>query len=487
MNLSKIEKKLLLHLHARNGESSVVLASQSPDFALSVDSARSACESLFHLGFLTKTNLQKTRITYTQQGMSAQKNNLPEVELILLASNQDIVISSLDPSLRNFGIMWAKKKGWIQTSNGVVSLTQTAKSILQKNAYIKLPTNPMDICNFDSASISELQKRNLIQLSSSVEDTSIKLTASGSKIASTITPTELENTNEIGVIDRNLLLSGSWKNKFFTKYDVSSPPPASFLPRRHPVSRLRKHISDIFTRMGFEQMTSELVQSSFWNFDALFQPQDHPARDLADTFYLSSNSDKLTDRDLVKNVKNAHESGWKYDWNEQISSRNVLRTHTTSASAKTLYTHRESSLAQKFFMVGKVFRNEATDYKHLAEFYQVEGIVCWEHATFGHLLGLLKSFYSHLGFEQIRFRPSYFPYTEPSLEIEVFHPQKKAWLELGGAGILRPEVSLPLCNNYPVLAWGLSLERPLMLSSDTPDIRTLYRNDVDWLRNFSVL
>jgi phenylalanyl-tRNA synthetase alpha chain len=100
---------------------------------------------------------------------------------------------------------------------------------------------------------------------------------------------------------------------------------------------------------------------------------------------------------------------------------------------------------------------------------------------------LLKSFYSHLGFEQIRFRPSYFPYTEPSLEIEVFHPQKKAWLELGGAGILRPEVSLALCNKYPVLAWGLSLERPLMLSSNTSDIRTLYRNDLDWLRHFSVL
>jgi phenylalanyl-tRNA synthetase alpha chain len=99
------------------------------------------------------------------------------------------------------------------------------------------------------------------------------------------------------------------------------------------------------------------------------------------------------------------------------------------------------------------------------------------------LLGVLKEIYKKLGFEKIRFRPSYFPYTEPSLEVEVFYEDKKQWMELGGAGIFRPEVSIPLCGVYPVLAWGLSLERPLMLSLELNDIREFYKNDLEFLKD----
>ncbi len=146
----------------------------------------------------------------------------------------------------------------------------------------------------------------------------------------------------------------------------------------------------------------------------------------------------------------------------------------------------EKREAAKYFCVGRVYRNEVVDFKHLAEFYQIEGIVLWEKATFADLLGLLREFYRKLGFEKIRFRPSYFPYTEPSLEVEVYFEQKKAWLELGGAGIFRPEVCLPLWGKYPVLAWGLSLERPIMLANDVEDIRSFYKNDLAWLRDFKL-
>jgi len=236
-------------------------------------------------------------------------------------------------------------------------------------------------------------------------------------------------------------------------------------------------------QLGFEEMDGSIIESSFWNFDALFQPQDHPARELADTFYLKGTA-PLPESALVSKVKRAHECGWKYPWQESEAQRQVLRTHTTAVSARYLASEcQKGTPPRKFFSIGKVFRNEATDFKHLAEFYQVEGILVDEKTNFRQLLGLLRKFYEMLGFPQISFRPSYFPYTEPSLEIAVYFEEKKQWFELGGAGIFRPEVSIPLCGRYPVLAWGLSLERPLMLLNDISDIRSFYKNNVGWLRS----
>jgi phenylalanyl-tRNA synthetase alpha chain len=238
--------------------------------------------------------------------------------------------------------------------------------------------------------------------------------------------------------------------------------------------------------MGFAEMEGPMVESAFWNFDALFQPQDHPARELADTFYLEGKA-KLPSKELVEKVKESHEKNWKYKWSREEAGREVLRTHTTAVSARYLsrldeVLKKSGEKGKKYFCVGRVFRNEATDFKHLAEFHQVEGIVAWDGANFRHLLGLLKEFYKRLGFEKVRFRPSYFPYTEPSLEIEVFFEGRGEWMELGGAGIFRPEMTKPLCDVYPVLAWGLSLERPMMLMEGMEDIRTFYRNDLEWLK-----
>jgi phenylalanyl-tRNA synthetase alpha chain len=245
-----------------------------------------------------------------------------------------------------------------------------------------------------------------------------------------------------------------------------------------------RRVKRAFRDMGFEEMDGGIVESAFWNFDALFQPQDHPAREMADTFYLEG-EEELPDKSLVAAVKKSHQEGWKYEWSAKEARRRVLRTHTTALSARHL--HMLGGVkAKKYFAVGRVFRNEATDFKHLAEFHQVEGIVAWEGATFRDLLGLLKEFYMRFGFEKVRFRPSYFPYTEPSVEIEVFFEEKKEWMELGGAGVFRPEMTKPLCGTYPVLAWGLSLERPLMIMEGLKDIRAFYKNDLDWLRGSGV-
>ncbi|MFV2041169.1 MAG: phenylalanine--tRNA ligase subunit alpha, partial [Candidatus Hydrothermarchaeales archaeon] len=164
----------------------------------------------------------------------------------------------------------------------------------------------------------------------------------------------------------------------------------------------------------------------------------------------------------------------------RLASKTLLRTHTTSTTIRRLAEGGKQPI--KVYSIGRVFRNERVSYKHLPEFHQIEGIVAGD-VSFKNLLGILKEFYGRMGFDKIRFRPAYFPYTEPSLEVEVYFEQKKSWIELGGAGIFRPEVTEPLGITYPVLAWGLGLERLAMLRLDLTDIRALYRSDIDWLRS----
>ena len=134
--------------------------------------------------------------------------------------------------------------------------------------------------------------------------------------------------------------------------------------------------------------------------------------------------------------------------------------------------------------MGKNFRNETIDWCHGFEFYQTEGIVVDDNVNFRHLLGYLQDFYKKMGFEKVRFRPAYFPYTEPSVEVDVFHPERKCWVELGGAGIFRPEITVPLLGiKTPVLAWGQGFDRIIMDYYAIKDLRELYKNDLKQLRD----
>ena len=197
---------------------------------------------------------------------------------------------------------------------------------------------------------------------------------------------------------------------------------------------------------------------------------------------------------LVEEVKKSHElgvggsKGWQYKWDSEMSKKMVLRTHTTSISSQALAKLKEQYLPVKFFAIGKCFRNETVDWSHGFEFNQSEGIVVDENANFRHLLGYLKQFYKKMGFEKIRFRPSYFPYTEPSVEIDVWHPERKIWFEIGGAGMFRPEVTIPLLGKHiPVLAWGPGFDRSLMDYYKIQDLRELYKNDLTQLRKMKFM
>ena len=244
---------------------------------------------------------------------------------------------------------------------------------------------------------------------------------------------------------------------------------------------------EIMLEMGFSEIKGEVVQSSFWNFDALFQPQDHPAREMQDTFYLDSRAE-IPDHSRVKEM---HEhggevgsTGWGGTWDPEVARREVLRTHTTSVTIKYLADHPNPPV--KAFSIDRVYRREAIDPTHTPEFEQLEGVIMDEGLSFANLLGVLREFYAKMGFEEVRFRPGYFPYTEPSVEPEVYI-QGLGWVELGGAGVFRREVTAPFGIDHPVLAWGLGVGRLAMLRLGLKDLRLLYQSDIGWLRDVPTL
>ncbi len=443
----KGEDTVLRILAQRNELGLEQLAQES---GLNVDSVRRIVESLKGEGYATVDTVESLVITPTEEFKGYAGGGTPEAR-VYRAAAAGKPVSALSQEEKQFGLPWARKKGFVEIDKGALLARKSQEEVLaaerrMSEAFAKLQESGS---LSDTAMLDELFMRNLVRKKAE-RRTVVKY-------------------------------SGKPLPEQMPEFDISAPAADAQLGKAHVISAFKDRLSSIMTEMGFEEMDGSIVESTFWNFDALFQPQDHPARDLADTFYLRGESPLPSDKGLVKKVKDAHEKGWKYRWSEAEAKRTVLRTHTTALSARYLSSVKPGK-PKKFFAIGRVFRNEATDFKHLAEFHQVEGIIAWEGATFADLLGVIKEFYRKLGFEKIRFRPSFFPYTEPSLEVEVYYEPRGQWLELGGAGIFRPEVSIPLAGVYPVLAWGLSLERPLMITLGLDDIRAFYRNDIDFLK-----
>ncbi|KEP67216.1 UNVERIFIED_CONTAM: phenylalanyl-tRNA synthetase alpha chain A, putative [Hammondia hammondi] len=290
----------------------------------------------------------------------------------------------------------------------------------------------------------------------------------------------------------DLLIGDAWEKSNFKEYNFFAAGKKIRRGAVHPLMQVMKQFKQILYCMGFEEMpTNQYVESSFWCFDSLFMPQQHPARDVQDTFFLqapkSSDATKIPQA-YFNSVKNIHERGghgsigWQYEWSEEESMGNILRTHTTASSARMLYglaqEYKKTGVfrPRKFFSIDRVFRNETLDATHLAEFHQVEGLVADRGLTIGHLMGVMETFYKQIGIEQLKFKPAYNPYTEPSMEIFGYHAGLKRWIEVGNSGIFRPEMLLPmgLPEDVTVIAWGLSLERPTMIRYGISNIRQLF-------------
>ncbi|CAM5169811.1 unnamed protein product [Eretmochelys imbricata] len=334
--------------------------------------------------------------------------------------------------------------------------------------------------NLEEKDRNELKKRKLLT------EVVIKTywIRKGSAFSTTVTKQETDLTPE-------MIASGSWRDLKFKAYNFEA---LGIMPESghlHPLLKVRTQFRQIFLEMGFTEMpTNNFIESSFWNFDALFQPQQHPARDQHDTFFLQDPA-KATDfpMDYLKRVKKIHSQGgygsqgYKYDWTLEEARKNILRTHTTAVSARMLYrlAQQEKFTPAKYFSIDRVFRNETLDATHLAEFHQIEGVVADYGLTLGDLMGTLREFFTKLGISQLRFKPAYNPYTEPSMEVFSYHQGLQKWVEVGNSGIFRPEMLLPmgLPEGVSVIAWGLSLERPTMIKYGINNIRELVGHKVN--------
>jgi len=239
--------------------------------------------------------------------------------------------------------------------------------------------------------------------------------------------------------------------------------------------------------MGFTEMVGSLVENEFWNNDALFMPQFHSARDIHDVYFVDEPKHaREIEEPHGSRVAAAHgdggdtgSKGWGYDFDMERTRRLILRSQGTALSSRQLP---NASVPGKYFGIARCFRYDQVDATHLADFYQVEGIVLGEDIAFTHLLGLLDLFAKEVAkAETTMYAPAYFPFTEPSVELHAKHPEL-GWMELGGAGLFRPEVTRSLGVDVPVIAWGLGIDRMAMVALGVKDIRDLFSQDLDRVR-----
>ncbi len=294
---------------------------------------------------------------------------------------------------------------------------------------------------------------------------------------------------EVSLLTPDMLQSGSWKGVSFRRYDLSLKPPRVLIGRHHAYRTYLDGVRRKLLALGFEEMKGPLVETEFWNMDALFMPQFHAARNIHDAYYLKEPThSKTPEEPHFTRVGQAHthggdtgSRGWRYPFDPDRSRRLILRSQGTALSARTLASG--PNIPGKYFAMARCFRYDDVDATHGAEFIQVEGIVLGDSINFPSLLGLLKLFALEVAqAEDVRYVPDYFPFTEPSVELQAKHPTL-GWIELGGSGLFRPELTHPLGVDVPVIAWGLGVDRMAMVALGINDIRDLFSADLDFIRN----
>ena len=457
-----IEKKILETLQKVPNQTPEQL---SKNTELSIDQIRRGIEWLRLKGFAIVTESEKITFSLGPNGLDSLKNGLPERKLINMLKDEpktfEQIRSALSGAGFNVAIANAKKNGWIKiekdNSDSLVSIKEKPIETPEEKllSFIGEKTvSQEEITNSLAMKILLSRPNYIIQTSEKLKNISL--------------------TDAALSLDTSISSSGA--------IDVEADVSSIFAARTHPLQDTIDEIREIFVNLGFSEIFGSMTQSSFWNFDALFTPQDHPARELQDTFYLEDTELKNpATSSQIKNISLSHSKNWKYDWKLSESQKMVLRTHTTCVTIKHLAEQKPENA--RIFSLGRVFRNEKVSYKHLVEFNQIEGIVIGNNTTLRDLMGIQKEFYKKLGLTKIKFWPTFFPYTEPSLQTMVYNEKLGKWIELFGMGIFRPEVTKPLGIDKPVLAWGGGIERIAMLKYELDDVREFYNNNLSWLRS----
>ena len=453
---------------------------------LSMDQIRRGIEWLKFKNLISVEQISTPRVLVTSQGMEEAKKGLPERRLVnsLKQGNATIAQVLASGAIKNeeinAAIAGARRNQWIQLIEGKMIPTPLANEQSPEETFIANIGGGREIAKLTKTEkdvLEQLKKRpNYVEIKEDKE-IRISLTDAARQIIPKLNQEKLERR-----LTTEAITSGKWRETRFSALDVEAGTPIIYPGRSHPLTEIIEEVKEIFIGLGFSEIEGPVIQSSFWNFDALFTPQDHPAREMQDTFYISGHTQSISaSKDQIFKVSKVHRERWNRHWEVKESQRSVLRTHTTPVTVRHLAKVR--SEVGRFFSVGKVFRNEKLSYKHLAEFHQVEGVATAQDASLRELMGLQKEFYAKMGIKRVKFWPTFFPYTEPSLQSMVYNEKLEKWVELFGMGILRPEVTKPLGIKNRVLAWGGGLERIAMLRFGLDDVRELYGNKLAWLRS----
>ena len=469
-----IEKKIIKSLKETSNQSPDKLCNST---GLSIDQVRRGIEWLRLKELVTVSKSESNVLSLGKNGLDAFHNGLPERRLINLLVDGPQDISSIRQELGDeFGPAMgiARKNKWVTNVDNKLKLINTPDVIPAEYVITKIGTDGIlrdTIHATDDTVLDDLLKRPDYIVQSITKQQTISLT-------------DLAISLEI---DEPKTVTSSLTTKFgISGFDVTADVKQTFVARTHPLKDTINEIREIFVALGFTEITGNMTQSSFWNFDALFTPQDHPAREMQDTFYIDGMSaGDVATESQIQLVAKSHKDNWKYDWDIDKARKMVLRTHTTCLTIQHLAENKPDTA--RVFSLGRVFRNEKPSYKHLVEFNQVEGVVTGSDVTLRDLMGIQREFYRRIGLEKIKFWPTFFPYTEPSLQTMVYNEELGKWVELFGMGIFRPEVTKPLGIPNPVLAWGGGIERIAMLKYMIDDVREFYANNLGWLRSVRCL
>lgn len=449
---------------------------------------QSAVTSLVDKNMITAEQIEREMWTLTEEGEEIVAHGSHEARLFdaVAAAVDGLALADVGKTLGasgKLGQQRAFKNGWVKKDGAKLIPNVSEKP--NDSTKEALTTVKEQGTLSDNTELNELKKRKLLAKN---KVWWYKL-AKGPEFALEIQKLETDLTVD-------MLLSGSWKDAKFKPYNFNAEGADPNAGSLHPLNKVRAEFRQIFFNMGFTEMaTDPYVDTGFWNFDALFVPQQHPARDMQDTFYIKDpvSGGLPEDKKYYENIREVHESGkfgskgYRYKWDPKDAEKLVLRTHTTAISARVLHKLAEDPRPARYFSIDRVFRNEAVDATHLAEFHQIEGVIADFGLTLGGLIGFMQKFFSMMGVDQLRFKPAYNPYTEPSLEIFGYHHGLGKWVEIGNSGLFRPEMleSMGLPGNLRVYGFGLSLERPTMIKYGVSNIRELlgHKVSLDFIEN----
>lgn len=497
MDLTEKELTLLRVLSKKKNE--VALKDLAAETKMDEDSLYWAASMLASKGFASIREIVEAYYRLTEEGSRYIKEDLPEVRLTEKAQSKvdlDELKKKLEKDELEFGLGWAIKKGFVKISseNGRKFLEATKAGIDELNSrrelsFLKryLNEGATAISASEKAKEKEAEekkqefvKRGLIE---EVKRKTVFVAITKKGLES------LESVKEPVVtgLTKEIIARTRKGEKFqLKKYDLNAPVAPPLNAREHPFAYVANWVKEIFVGMGFEEEVYPVLETNFWNCDALFMPSHHPARGIHDIFFVK-NKDKVEEKNkkVWNRVRREHlghldSKGWG-EWDSNLAKKPILRSQTTAVSARVL--SKLDEIPKKVFTIDLVYRPDEIDATHLPEFHQCEGIVVSKNANFRNLLGYIELIAKELGIEKVKFLPAFFPFTEPSVSGYIYH-KKLGWIEALPGGIFRKEVTRGLGVKADVLAWGLGIDRLAMVALELTDIRELFSYNLDYLRAY---